>query len=94
MSPIHNESKIRRMKFKLTSHAEKRILRRKIKLEWIAAAMKHPARTENDIEDASLVHALLPIPEKGFQVLRVIYNETTEPVDIITAYFDEKVSDL
>lgn len=82
------------MKFKLTSHAEKRILRRKIKLEWITAALEHPARTENDTEDANLVHALLPIPEKGFQVLRVIYNETTEPVDIITIYFDEKVNDL
>ena len=94
MSPNHNESRIQRMKFKLTSHAEKRILRRKIKLEWITAALEHPARTENDIEDANLVHALLPIPEKGFQVLRVIYNETVEPVDIVTVYFDEKVSDL
>lgn len=82
------------MKFKLTSHAEKRIQRRKIKSEWITAALEHPARTENDIEDASLVHALLPIPEKGFQVLRVIYNESTEPVNIVTAYFDEKVDDL
>jgi len=82
------------MKFNLTSHAEKRIQRRKIKPEWVAAALEHPARTENDHDDANLIHALLPIPEKNFQVLRVIYNETTEPVNIVTAYFDEKVNDL
>ncbi|MBZ0092403.1 MAG: DUF4258 domain-containing protein [Sulfuricellaceae bacterium] len=82
------------MKFKLTDHAEKRIQQRKIKPEWIEAALEHPARTENDIEDANLVHALLPIPEKGFQVLRVIYNETTEPINIVTVYFDERVNDL
>lgn len=82
------------MKFILTSHAEKRVLRRKIKPEWIAAALEHPARTENDVEDASLVHALLPIPERGFQVLRVIYNETVDPVNVVTVYFDEKVDDL
>lgn len=82
------------MKFRLSDHAEKRIQRRKIKLEWIAAALEHPARTENDREDANLIHALLPIPEKSYQVLRVIYNETTEPVNIVTAYFDEKVNDL
>ncbi|MHB9118848.1 MAG: DUF4258 domain-containing protein [Burkholderiales bacterium] len=82
------------MKFKLTDHAEKRIQQRKIKPEWIEAALEHPARTENDIEDANLVHALLPIPEKGFQVLRVIYNETIEPVNIVTVYFDERVNDL
>lgn len=82
------------MKFRLSDHAVKRIQRRKIKPEWIAAALEYPARTENDHENTNLIHALLPIPEKGFQVLRVIYNETTEPVTIVTAYFDEKVKDL
>ena len=54
--------------------------------------MEYPARTENDHEDANLIHALRPIPEKGFQVLRAIYKEKTEPVTIVTAYFDEKVN--
>ncbi len=82
------------MQFRLSGHAEKRIQRRKIKLEWVAAALEHPARIENDNDDPNLVHALLPIPEKGFLVLRVIYNETNEPLTIVTAYFDEKVNDL
>jgi Zn-finger domain-containing protein len=42
----------------------------------------------NDAEDHTLAHALKAIPEKGFKILRVVYNETTEPVAIITAYFE------
>jgi len=57
------------------------------------AALTHPARTENDFDDPTLVHALLAIPEKGFRVLRVIYNETVEPVRIVTVYFDDEVSE-
>jgi len=41
-----------------------------------------------------LLHALRPIAEHGFRVLRVIYNETVNPVAIVTAYFDDEVKDL
>jgi len=41
-----------------------------------------------------LVHALRAIPEKGFQVLRVIYNESVDPVSIVTVYFDQEATDL
>ena len=34
------------------------------------------------------------IPEKGFRVLRVIYNETVDPVTVVTVYFDDEASDL
>lgn len=82
------------MNYTLSDHALKRCRQRRIALEWIAAALSSPARTENDLEDADLVHALLAIPEKGFRVLRVIYNETREPVTVVTAFFDEQVDDL
>jgi len=82
------------MNFILTAHAEKRILKRKIVREWIAAALDHPARTEPDAEDPALAHALLPIPERGFRVLRVIYNENADPATVVTAYFDDKVRDI
>ena len=81
------------MDYILTEHAQKRCKRRKIEPEWIRAALTHPARTENDFDDPTLVHALLAIPEKGFRVLRVIYNETVEPVRIVTVYFDDEVSE-
>lgn len=82
------------MDYTLTDHADKRLRRRKIAAEWIAATLDHPARTENDRDDPELAHALLPIPERGFRVLRVVYNETVAPVRIVTAYFDDEVTDL
>jgi hypothetical protein len=52
------------MKYTLTDHATRRCQKRKIKPEWIAQTLAHPARTENDSTDPALVHALLAIPEK------------------------------
>lgn len=82
------------MDYTLTEHAEKRLRRRKIDPEWIATTLDHPARTENDHDDPDLAHALRPIPERGFRVLRVVYNESAEPVRVVTAYFDDGVTDL
>lgn len=82
------------MNYVLTEHARKRCIKRKIRDEWILATLEHPARMENDTEDRALVHALRAIPEKGFQVLRVIYNETVDPMTVVTVYFDDEASDL
>ncbi|MDD5295523.1 MAG: DUF4258 domain-containing protein [Rhodocyclaceae bacterium] len=82
------------MDFVLTEHAKKRCIRRKVRPEWVAAALARPARMACDDDDPSLMHALLPIPDRGFRVLRVIYNETTEPVSVVTVYFDDEVHDL
>ena len=82
------------MNYVLTDHARKRCIKRKVQDEWIMATLEHPARTENDTEDPTLVHALRAIPEKGFRVLRVIYNETVDPVTVVTVYFDDEASDL
>jgi hypothetical protein len=81
------------MDYILSDHARKRMLRRKIRPEWIAATLTDPARIENDDFDPALAHALRPIPERGFRVLRVIYNETRDPVVVVTAYFDDEVND-
>lgn len=75
------------MEFKLSDHAQKRIQQRRIKPEWIKAAIDNPDQLEDDLEDPLLAHALKAISEKGFKKLRVIYNETTDPVTIVTAYF-------
>jgi len=82
------------MKFLLTDHAKKRIAKRQIRNEWIVETLGNPARIESDRDDPSLVHVLQPIAERGFRVLRVIYNETNDPVTIVTAYFDDEVKDL
>ena len=56
------------MEFKLSDHAEKRLRQRKIKPEWIRAAIKNPDKTENDAEDHTLAHTLKAIPVKGFKI--------------------------
>jgi hypothetical protein len=81
------------MDFVLTEHARKRCARRGIALEWIRQALNDPARTEPDAEDATLAHALYPVPERAFRVLRVIYNETRDPLAVVTAYFDDGMKD-
>ena len=78
------------MDFLLTDHARKRCARRAIKEAWIREALSHPATIEQDTHDSDLVHALWPVPEKGFRILRVIYNETVHPVAVVTAFFDSK----
>ena len=76
------------MEFHLSDHAAKRMQQRKILPEWIQAALDDPDRTESDAEDPRLAHALKRIPEKGFNVLRVVYNESTDPVIVVTVYFE------
>jgi hypothetical protein len=78
----------------LSEHARTRCASRGIDPRWIADALKHAPQIENDADDASLAHALWPLPDGGFRVLRVIFNETVDPVAVVTAYFDNKVSDL
>ncbi len=80
------------MLFVLTDHARKRCARRGIKLEWIRSALDSAAETmDAHVCKKDLTHTLWPVPEKGFRVLRVIYNDTVEPVAIVTAFFDNKV---
>jgi hypothetical protein len=76
------------VEFKLSDHAEKRIRQRKIKREWISAALENPDGIESDTDDPLLVHAIKAIPERGFAKLRVIYNESKEPWLIVTAFFE------
>ena len=59
---------------------------------WQPSSTRH--ERENDAEDPTLVHALRAIPDKGFRVLRVIYNETRDPMTVVTIYFDDEMSDL
>ncbi|MEY6430843.1 DUF4258 domain-containing protein [Thioalkalicoccus limnaeus] len=78
------------MDFILTDHARKRCARRGIQERRIREALENPATIEQDIHDSDLAHALWPVPEKGFRILRAIYNETVHPVAVVTAFFEAK----
>ena len=74
--------------FALTAHATRVMAEREIPMAWVARVLAEPSRTEPDRSDPALRHALAPIAEHGGRVLRVVYNETTQPWIIVTAYFD------
>jgi hypothetical protein len=74
--------------YTLTAHAALVLAERGISTAWVARVLEHPERTEPDRTDSELMHALGRIPEFGNRVLRVIYNHTTVPKRIVTAYFD------
>ncbi len=76
------------MEFRLSDHAAKRVQKRKVLIDWIQGTLDEPDKIESDPEDSRLTHALKEIPAKNFKMLRVIYNETTDPVTIVTVYFE------
>ena len=82
------------MDFTLSDHARKRLVQRGIDIAWIARTLMQPTVTENDANDPELAHALFSIPERVFRVLRVIYNESNDPVTVVSVYFDDKVKNV
>jgi Domain of unknown function (DUF4258) len=85
------------IRYTLTAHATRVITEREILLEWVARVLEwvarvldEPTRVEPDRHHPALRHALASIPEYDGRVLRVVYNETTKPWQVVTAYFDRK----
>lgn len=79
---------IEKYPFQLTNHARKVIEERNIKLEWIERVISAPRETLTFKDDSELEHAIKEIGEYENRVLRVIYNKNTDPLRIITVYFD------
>jgi uncharacterized protein YuzE len=73
--------------YALTAHAAKVISEREISMAWITRVLAHPEKTEPDRDDPTLRHALARIPAYEERVLRVVYNETTEPWLIVNRLF-------
>ncbi len=79
------------MKFRLSEHAREVITKREIKFEWLETALFKPDRTEVDKFDSELEHRLARISEFGNRILRVILKRDTDPVFIITVFFDRRI---
>ena len=78
------------LSYSLTAHAANVIAERRIPEEWVARVLRAPMRVEADSHDPTLRHALAAIPENDGRVLRVVYNDTVRPWQIVTADFDRK----
>ncbi|BBM68501.1 hypothetical protein RmaAA213_03470 [Rhodothermus marinus] len=62
--------------------------RRGIPLAWVF----HPYRIEPDRQDPSLEHRLGPIAAFGNRTLRVVVNVKVNPIRVVTAYFDRRIT--
>jgi hypothetical protein len=74
----------------LTEHARDALEKRQIPLEWMERTFESPEWTERDSMDDDLEHRLARIPEFEGRVLRVIVNSKTNPMRIVTVYFDRR----
>lgn len=81
------------LKFELTAHAQTVAQARAIEAEWIASTLANPELHLPDRDDTELMHALSRVPERENRVLRVVYNATTNPVRVVTVYFDRTMRD-
>ena len=64
---------------------------RRIRRAWAERIMDDPERRLDDRADPALRHAIGRIGEYGDRVLRVVYNDRTNPWRIVTAYFDRSL---
>jgi hypothetical protein len=77
-----------RRRFVLTDHAAVVSRERRIPPEWVQKVLENPRLRIPDAGDPDLFHALAPIPEREDRILNVVYNCSTNPWRVVTAYFD------
>lgn len=78
-------------RYRFTQHAQDRLEKRQVQIEWIERALSNPDVVEEDKSDPDLRHHLLVIAEYDNRVLRVIVNPTTIPAKVVTFYFDRSM---
>lgn len=79
---------MRKVRFVLTKHAETVMEAREIQPAWVEQTLASPENVVPDKADPTLKHALRRIPEYDDRILRVVYNETSEPWRVVTVFFD------
>ena len=80
------------MDYELTEHAQECLRKRSlIRIEWMKQVIQEPERIELDRVDPELEHRLGRIQAYENRVLRVVVKKDTNPLRIITFYFDRKM---
>ena len=76
--------------FVLSKHAVDELSkagRSQIQQEWIIRTLKNPDYTDRDNRTDTL-RVWKRIPEYGNRALRVVYNPNTDPITVVTIFFD------
>lgn len=72
----------------LTKHARDRMRQRGIEAEWVAQVLRNPYSRHRDELNPNISKAYGFIYEKGNRVLCVLYEGSTTPWVVVTAYFE------
>jgi hypothetical protein len=72
----------------LSLHAQERITRYRLALEWIELAVRDPNWTAPCPDDARLTRSYRRIPAAGGRVLRVVHRPEGNDMLIVTAFLD------
>jgi uncharacterized protein DUF4258 len=80
--------------YDLSRHAKDVISAREIRLAWLEQVLDSPDLVHADRDDPELMHHVGRIKEHGNRALRVVFNNSVDPVRIVTAYFDRKMKDI
>jgi hypothetical protein len=78
--------------FTLSQHAGDELQkagRSQIKLEWIQRALNNPDYSDRD-DRTKTIRVWKRIPEYENRALRVVYNPDTEPIIVVTVFFDRR----
>jgi len=80
------------MDYQLTEHARESLRKRpSIRVEWVERVLLQPDRVEPDRTDPGLEHRIGRITDSEGRALRVIVKKASNPVRVITCYFDRKM---
>ncbi|GBF80848.1 DUF4258 domain-containing protein [Aphanothece sacrum] len=80
------------MDFVLSKHATDELNktgRSQILQEWINRALTTPDYSDRD-NRTNTIRVWKRIPEFGNRALRVVYNPNTEPITVVTVFFDRR----
>jgi hypothetical protein len=78
------------LNYVLSDHAKEELKkpgRQQIKSEWIERALSYPDHSDEDSRTNTL-RVWKRIPEYGNRALRVVYSPDTQPVFVVTVFFD------
>lgn len=80
------------MKFKLSRHATEEMERRSISLLHLESVMDKPQQIVVERDNLKVYQSIIEFGEKGAFLLRIIVDDSIEPVMVITAYKTSKIS--
>jgi hypothetical protein len=77
------------IRYCLSEHAGDMLRERNIKKAWIQSALDNPEMKE--IKEDGTIHHIIAVEDNGEKYLRVIINPTSEPIKIVTVFFDRRL---